>query len=166
MNTQVKKIPRHARRILEMAETDAQLQELMPDARVTDALRRPGLLYEEIIRVVLDGYSTRPALGERAYEVAVDPSTGHSVRRLLPSFETITYRQLHDRVRALAEVWRRHPQHRVEPGDFVCILGFAGTDFVTVDMAIAYARATSVPLQTTLAGADLDKIMTDTEPTA
>ena len=48
----------------------------------------------------------------------------------------------------------------------MCIFGFAGIDFVTVDMAIAYARATSVPLQTTLAGSDLDKIMSDTEPVA
>ena len=42
--------------------------------------------------------------------------------------------------------------------------GSRGTDFATVDLACAYARAVSVPLQTTLAGADLDGIFTDTAP--
>ncbi len=83
-----------------------------------------------------------------------------------PHFRTVTYYELHNRIKGLANAWRHHPHHRVDEGDFVCILGFSGTDFVTVDLACVYVRAVNVPLQTTLAGADLDGIFTDTAPTA
>src|SRR6266540_4995398 len=95
-----------------------------------------------------------------------NPSTGRHQRKHPPRFQTITYYELHSRIKGLANTWRHHEQHHVAPGDFVCILGFTGTDYATVDLACAYALAVSVPLQSTLAGADLDGIFTDTAPTA
>ena len=159
-------LPLAARRALEIAKTDPQLGALTPDAEVGAAARQPGLSYQQVISTVLDGYAGRPALGERAYLVDRDADTGRNVRAYLPRFDTITYRELHDRVKRLAATWRHDQQHRVEPGEFVCILGFTGTDYVTVDLAVAYALAVCVPLQTTLAGADLAGIFADTAPTA
>jgi fatty acid CoA ligase FadD9 len=153
-------------RALDLAQTDPQLQALMPDPAVGAAVRQPGLSYQQVISTVLDGYAARPALGERAYAVGLDQQTGRTRRDYAPRFDTITYGELHDRVKRLAATWRHQGQHRVEAGDFVCILGFTGTDYVTVDLAVAFTLAVTVPLQTTLAGADLDAIFSDTAPTA
>ena len=166
MTTTPTKVPRWARRVLELAADDAQLQELVPDEAVLEAITRPSQSLEQIIAAALDGYARRPALGEREYTVALDPATGRHHRQLQPHFRTVTYYELHNRIKGLANAWRHHPHHRVDEGDFVCILGFSGTDFVTVDLACVYVRAVNVPLQTTLAGADLDGIFTDTAPTA
>src|SRR5574337_1232555 len=167
MAQQPRKLPRFAVRVLEMMKHDPQLQALMPDAAVDAAMRDTGgLAYWQVIDTALAGYAPRPALGERAYKVAVDPTTGGREREFLPRFDTITYLELQNRIKGLANSWRDHEQHRVDPGDFVCILGFTGTDYTVVDLACAYAQAVSVPLQSTLAGADLDGIFTDTAPTA
>lgn len=164
MTMSPEQLPRYARRVMEMAETDVELQALMPDLDVLAQITAKGQLYEQVLEHALLGYGDRPALGERDLEVVIDPTTGRNLRGYLPTFSTVTYRELRRRVHALAEVWRRHPVHRVQPDDFVVILGFAGIDFATLDMATAYARATDVPLQTTLAGHDLDGIMRDTAP--
>ena len=166
MTANPSKLPRYARRVLEMASHDPQLRELMTDPAVEDALKQPGLPFEQVIATVLDGYADRPALGQRDYEIALDHATGRHSRDYLPRFATITYYELHNRVKGLASTWRHHEQHRVAPGDFVCILGFSGTDYAIVDLACAYARAVSVPLQSTLAGSDLDGIFADTAPAA
>ena len=166
MTTTPTKVPRWTQRVLELAADDRQLQELAPDEAVLEAITRPGPSLEQVITTALDGYAGRPALGEREYGVALDPSTGRHHRQLHPRFGTITYYELHNRVKGLANAWRHHTHHRVDEGDFVCILGFSGIDFVTVDLACVYVRAVNVPLQTTLAGADLDGILTDTAPTA
>jgi len=166
MAQEPRKLPRFASRVLEMMEKDAQLQALMPDAAVDTALRNPDLTYWQVIDTALSGYAGRPALGERAYKLAVDQATVRRQREYLPRFDTITYYELQNRIKGLANTWRHHEQHRVAPGEFVCILGFTGTDYTVVDLACAYAQAVSVPLQSTLAGADLDGIFTDTAPTA
>jgi len=164
MTTTEPKIARHARRVLEMMQTDEQLQELAADEQVLDAIKTPGLTIDQIVEVAFAGYAARPALGEREYDVVADPATGRQVRSLRQSFRTITYRELQTRVKNLAAAWQSNERHRVGEDDFVCILGFSGIDFVTVDLALAYVRAVTVPLQTTLAGTDLDGIFTDTAP--
>ena len=167
MTTTPTKVPRWARRVLELAANDPQLQELMPDEAVLEAVTRPGQSLEQIIATALDGYARPSGAGRaRVRRSLLDPSTGRHHRQYQPRFGTITYYELHNRIKALANAWRHHPHHRVDEGDFVCILGFSGTDFVTVDLACVYVRAVNVPLQTTLAGADLDGIFTDTAPTA
>src|SRR5262249_4675448 len=122
--------------------------------------------YQQVVTTVFSGYAARPALGERAYDVGADPETGRTRRDYLPRFDTITYGELHGRVKRLAATWRHDEHHRVDPGDFVAILGFTGPDYVTVDLAVAFTLAVPVPLQTPLAGADLDGIFTDPGPTA
>jgi fatty acid CoA ligase FadD9 len=166
MSDTTRKIPRHSQRVLEMAASDLQLQELMPDQAVLDAVCQPGLLLEQVIETTLTGYPSRPVLGERDYDVVIESSAGRRVRQLRPSFSTITYGELHRRVKGLVNAWRHHDRFRVDEGDFVCILGFAGIDYMTMDLALAYQRCVSVPIQTTLAGADLDGIFADTAPTA
>ena len=146
MAQEPRKLPRFASRVLEMMVKDAQLQALMPDAAVDTALRNPDLTYWQVIDTGLSGYAGRPALGERAYKLAVDQATVRRQREYLPRFDTITYYELQNRIKGLANTWRHHEQHRVAPGEFVCILGFTGTDYTVVDLACAYAQAVSVPL--------------------
>lgn len=166
MSQAPRRLPRFAGKVLEMMKTDAQLQALMPKQEIFDALLDPKKSYWQIIDTALTGYAQRPSLGERAYKVAVDPETGRRQREYLPRFDTISYYELQNRIKGLANTWRHHEQHRVAPGEFVCILGFTSRAYTIVDLACAYAEAVSVPLQSTLAGADLDGIFADTAPTA
>src|SRR4051812_41146747 len=159
-------LPSYVKRVLEMTESDAQLRALIPDPQVEAAMRQPELSYDGLIATVLDGYADRPALGERAYDVVLDRETGRHRRELLPRFDTITYSALHNRVKGLADTWGHHDRHRVEPGEFVAILGFTGRDLATIDLACAYAKAVCVPLQTSLAETDLNQILSDTQPVA
>ncbi len=151
-----------ARRVLDLASRDAQLQQLAPDATVTAEVTRPNQTLAGIVSAILAGYATRPALGERCYEVSQD-DTGRDVRRWLPEFKAITYAELERRVRAVVTVWQHDEGRRVEPGEAVCVLGFASTDYATLDLACALAQAMAVPLQTSLAGQDLERIISDTE---
>jgi hypothetical protein len=107
----------------------------MPTARdeVIDAARRPGRRLAEILQILVEGYADRPALGQRARKVVLDPTTGRTATRLLPSFETISYGDLWMRVRAVAAAWRRDEKSPVHPGDFVATVGFASPDYLTVD---------------------------------
>src|SRR5678815_1025317 len=111
---------------------------MMPKESVQKAVRKPGMSYADILAAVLDGYAERPALAEREYEIALDPSTARRSRRHLPRYASITYREVRERVEALACAWRNHPRHRVAPDDFVCILGFSGLDFATIEFACVY----------------------------
>ncbi len=163
MTTAAPKMSRSARRVLELAADDPQLQQLMPDLAVLEAVTRKGQTLPGIVETILTGYADRPALGTREYAIGVDGATGRQIRRLQPTFGTVTYGELADRVRGVAAAWQEE-RFRVAEGEFVCILGFAGTDYVTVDLACVYAHAVAVPLQTTLAPVDLEHIVTDTEP--
>ena len=64
----------------------------------------------------MEGYADRPALGQRAVEFVTDRATGRTSAQLLPRFETITYRELWDRVGAVASALADDP---VRPGDRV-----------------------------------------------
>ena len=162
--TSVPKLSRYARRVLELAADDPQLQELMPDEAVLAAVTSEGQTLDAIVTAILSGYGARPALGERVYEVVTDPATGRRIRQLRPSFATISYAELATRAGAVAAAWRRRDAAGVAPGEFVCFLGFAGTDYVTVDLACVRAGAVAVPLQTSLSPADLERIVGDTAP--
>lgn len=155
-------LPPHLHRLAELSQSDPQLRALMPDPAVDAAARAEGNSYQQQIAAVLDGYAERTALGRRAYEIGTD-TAGRTTRQLLDRFDTITYRELHDRIKTLAAVWQGE-QYHVAPGEFVCVLGFTGIDFVTVDLACVYTQAVGVPLQTSLANADISGIFSDTEP--
>lgn len=143
------------------ALSDVQVRATLSDPAVVERLRRPGLALGEIVETVLEGYADRVALGARAFELVTD-ADGRRVRRLLPSFETMTYRELGTRVAAVAAVWGS--DGLVRAGDFVCTLGFSSADYVTVDLACIRLGAVAVPLQAGAAGAQWVSIMDETRP--
>ncbi|MFV8052425.1 carboxylic acid reductase [Mycobacterium sp. 48b] len=150
-----------ASRIADLTATDPQFAAAIPSDTVTAAVDVPGLLLPEIVETVLQGYSERPALGERALEFVADPATGRTTARLLPRFDTISYGQLADRVRALAAALHASG---VAAGDRVAILGFTSADYTVIDTALGQIGAVSVPLQTSSSAESLAPIVTETEP--
>ncbi|MEZ0365484.1 carboxylic acid reductase [Mycobacterium sp. pUA109] len=149
------------RRIADLTASDPQFAAARPDPDVAAATEQPELGLPRVIQTVLDGYADRPALGQRAVEFVTDPATGRTSAQLLPKFETITYRELSDRVTALAAAWAAET---VQPGDRVAVLGFTSVDYTTIDVALAQLAAVSVPLQTSAATTQLQPIVAETEP--
>jgi len=150
-------------RIFELAENDPQIGALMPIMEVKKAACRSGLSCDEVISAYLDGYADRPALGERSYDVISHGATGRN-RIYKQTFDTITYHELHDRVKALAMAWRTHDKCKVNQNEFVCIIGFASIDFAIIDIACAYAKAVTVPLSSSSPYADIKEILNNVQP--
>lgn len=151
-------------RMKELAATDAQFRAALGDPAVNAAKLRPGLGLAQIVASCLEGYGGRPALGRRAAEIVTDPATGRTVRRLLSHFETLSYRELWDRARALAALWHHGGERALRADDLLCIIAFAGIDFVTVDLAALHNGVVVVPLQTNAAPAQLLDIVKEVEP--
>src|SRR5271168_3164857 len=149
------------RRIEDLTANDPQFAAARPDPAVAAALEEPGLRLPQIVHTVLEGYADRPALGQRAVEFFSDPKTGRTILGLLPRFDTITYRELHERVDSLA---RALTNDSLRAGDRVAALGFNSVDFTTIDIALGLIGAVAVPLQTSAAIAQLKPIVTETEP--
>src|SRR5882757_9936166 len=149
------------RRIADLSANDPQFAAAKPSPAVVEALEQPGLRLPQIIQIVLEGYADRPALGQRVVEFVKDPKTGRTVAEVLPRFETVTYRELGDRVGALARALANDP---VQAGDRVAVLGFNSVDCTTIDLALAQIGAVAVPLQTSAALAQLQPIVAETEP--
>jgi fatty acid CoA ligase FadD9 len=147
-------------RIAHLYATDQQFAAAKPDRTISDAADQPGLGLAGTVRAVLDGYADRPALGQRAVELVVD-ADGRTTTELLPRFDTVTYGQLGDRVRAIAAALHDQP---VRVGDRVAILGFTSVDYTVVDIALTQLGAVSVPLQTSAPQAQLQPIVAETEP--
>ncbi|MCX2712944.1 carboxylic acid reductase [Mycolicibacterium sp. J2] len=152
---------RFQRRLNHLYDTDPQFAAAAPSDEVMAAVDQPGLRLPAVVKTVLQGYDDRPALGQRAIEFVTDPATGRTTAALLPRFETITHRQLWDRVQAVANAWHDHPVHR---GDRVAILGFTSIDYTTIDTALSQLGAVSVPLQTSASVTALAPIVAETEP--
>ena len=146
-------------RIAQLFATDRQFADAAPDATVADAIDTDGLRLPHIIATVFDGYASRPALGQRAVELVEDPGTGRTTAELLPTFDTLTYSEVFERVRAVAATLSE-----VRPGDRVAILGFTSVDYATIDIALTLRGAVSVPLQTAAPVATLRPIIGETEP--
>lgn len=151
-----------ARRVEDLTANDPQFAAARPDPAVAAALEQPGLRLPQIVATLVEGYADRPALGRRAVEFVTDPASGRTVAELRNHFDTITYRELGDRVGALARAWSTDS---VRAGDRVCVLGFTGVDYTTIDMALGQIGAVSVPLQTSAALSQLQPIVAETEPT-
>jgi fatty acid CoA ligase FadD9 len=137
-----------AARIRELNSNDAQFRAALPLATVTEAKVRPELGLAQIAALIMEAYADRPALAQRATELVIDPATGRETRRLLERFDSISYRELWSRARALASVWQHDAARRLGANDLLCILGFAGIDFATVDLAAIHNGAVVVPMQT------------------
>ncbi|WP_229713719.1 carboxylic acid reductase [Streptomyces fuscichromogenes] len=133
-------------RIAELFRAEPELVGSMPVAGVFEETAGRGQRLSRIVGRTLAAYADRPALGERARQyVSVD---GRVTVRLLPRFDTISYGELWSRLSAVAADWYHHPRHPLRDGDFVAILGFAGTDYTTVDLACGQVGAVAVPLHT------------------
>jgi fatty acid CoA ligase FadD9 len=155
---------RRATRIAHLYASDFQFRAAKPLPSVIDAARRPGLRLAPILQTLVEGYADRPALGQRARELVLDPATGRTTTRLLPSFETISYGDMWTRVRAVSTAWRHDETSPVNPGDFVATVGFAGPDYLTVDLVCAYLGLVSVPLQHSAPVSVLKPIIDEIEP--
>ena len=155
---------RLARRIADLYATDPQFADAQPIEALTAAIEQPGLRLPRIMSTVMGAYADRPAVGERAVSLTTDPETGRTSVELLPSFETITYRELWQRVGAVASALTDGPGRSVQPGDRVCVLGFTSADYATIDMALVLLGAVSVPLQTSAPVSQLQPIVAETEP--
>src|SRR6478609_9204185 len=149
------------RRISDLYATDQQFAAARPSEVVAHTIESPDLGLPQIVQTVLAGYADRPALGQRAGEFVTNPATGRTSTELLPRFDTVTYRELSDRVNSVAAALTHYP---VQPGDRVAILGFTSIDYTTVDMALLRLGAVSVPLQTSAPVAQLRPIAAETEP--
>src|SRR5277367_5859032 len=150
-----------ARRVEDLSANDPQFAAAKPSPAVAAALELPGLRLPQIVQTALEGYADRPALGQRAVEFVKDPKTGRTSLEVLPYFETITYRELSDRVDALTNALTNES---VQAGERVCELGFTSVDFTTIDLALGQIGAVAVPLQTSAAIAQLQPIVSETEP--
>ena len=106
---------RLARRIADLYATDQQFAEARPSEAITAAINQPGLRLPQLVRTVMEGYADRPALGQRAVRFVNDPQTGRTSLELLPRFETISYRELWDRVGAVASALASDPVQRCGP---------------------------------------------------
>jgi fatty acid CoA ligase FadD9 len=155
---------RVARRIARLDAVDEQFRGAQPLPDVVDAARRPGLRLPQIIETLVDGYAERPALGFRARELVEDPATGRRSAKLVPWFETISYRELWEGVATIATAWRRDPAYPLNPGDFVASLGFASPDYLTIDLVCAYLGLVSVPLQHSAPTSQLRPIIGEVQP--
>ena len=149
------------RRIEDLTANDPQFAAARPDPAVAAALDEPGLRLPQIVATVLEGYADRPALGQRAVEFVKDPKTGRTSLEVLSHFDTITYRELDQRVSALG---RALTSDSVRAGDRVAVLGFTSVDFTTIDVALYQIGAVAVPLQTSAAITQLQPIVTETKP--
>ncbi|ORA35098.1 carboxylic acid reductase [Mycobacterium aquaticum] len=149
------------RRIADLVSTDPQFAAAAPSETVSAAADAEGLQLPQIVQTVLQGYADRPAIGERAVEFVTDPQTGRTSAQLLPRFDTITYGEVWERVRALASALH---QAGVASGDRVSILGFASADYTVIDTALGQLGAVSVPLQTSSSASALAPIVVETEP--
>lgn len=154
---------RVARRIAELEAVDAQFRAAQPIREVVDAVRRPGLRLAQIIDTLVVGYGERPAVGQRARELVRDPATGRRSTRLLPWFETISYRELWEGVATIATAWQRDPDHPLNPGDFVASVGSATPDYLMIDLVCAYLGLVSVPLQHNAPVSQLQPIIDEVE---
>ena len=152
---------RETRALAGLLERDQQAREAKPDPAVSAALERPGLSLAESFATLVEGYADRPALGERARELITDPSSGRTSSRRLPSFDTITYRELGKRVEAVAAEWHGNG---LREDDLVALLGIGSIDYTTALVACARLGVTAVPLQTSAAVAGLQKIIEETGP--
>ncbi|MDT5398298.1 MAG: fatty acid CoA ligase FadD9 [Mycobacterium sp.] len=147
-------------RIADLYSNDEQFAAAKPDQAVAEAAEQPGLRLPDVVRVVMEGYADRPALGQRAVEF-VTGADGRTTADLLPRFDTVTYGQLWERVRAAAAALNGQP---VQSGDRVAILGFTSVDYAVVDTALTQLGAVSVPLQTSAPLTQLRPIIAETEP--
>ncbi|MGE3691718.1 MAG: carboxylic acid reductase [Novosphingobium sp.] len=152
------------KRIERLRAEDPQFLATYADPSVARAKAKPGIRLAEIVRVAMEGYADRPAVGYRARELVIDPTSGRSTFRLLPRFDTISYGEMWSRARAAAADWHNHPERPFKPGDMVCVLSFTSPEYGQIILAGIHLGAVIVPLQTSAPTNDHIDIIAETEP--
>ncbi len=153
-----------AKPVVESDLSDPQIRASSPLQDVVDAARQPGLRLSEVLQTLVEGYSDRPALGSRSATTVADAVAGRRTTQLLPAFDTMSYRELWSRVRAVAGAWHHDPQAPIVAGDFVATIGFASADYLTLDLVCGYLGLVAVPLQHNTSAARLAPILEETTP--
>ena len=157
-------LERQAQRRERLYAEDEQFRISRPSDAVADAARQPGLRIAEVMATALQGYAERPALAQRSRELLTDPETGRTRLNLLPRYQTVTYAELWARVQSVAAEWHDDAEHRLEPGDFVCVLGFASIEYTVIKLACIHLGAVVVPLQAGAPAAQHAAILAETRP--
>lgn len=155
---------RRQARIARLRTADPQFRDSISSAEVVARKTAPGLRLAEVVREVMEGYADRPALGQRARELVSDAATGRKTLRLLPRFETITYRELWARARGAATAWHHDARASFAAGDALCVLGFTSPDYAALLLAGIHRGAINVPLQTSAPASQHAAIIAETEP--
>ncbi|HEX4376170.1 MAG TPA: carboxylic acid reductase [Steroidobacteraceae bacterium] len=153
-----------AARIENLSREDAQFRASFALDSVIKAKRQPGLRLAQVVELVMEGYADRPALGQRSRSLVTDPATGRKTLQLLPHFDTISYRDLWTRARAVAAEWHRNAIQPLGAGDFVCILDFTSPDYAALILACIHLGAVIVPLQTSAPSRQHADIIAETGP--
>ena len=154
---------RRARRVAGLFAIDPQFRAARQLPAVIEAARRPGVRLAPMLASLVDGYADRPALGQRRREVTTDPATGQPRSRLLPEFDTVTYREQWTRVGSIAAAWSHDPANPVRAGDFVATIGFSSADYLTIDLVCAHLGLVSVPLQHNASATQLRAILAEAQ---
>ncbi len=142
-----KKYPKFAERVQALAKNDAQVASHMPIAELWEGLNDDSVPLANSIDHLLEGYGDRPALGEREYTVEDVDGSGQLTRRYGPGFANVSYAEFRNRVRSIALAWNAQDRFKVNPDEFVVIMGFAGIDYLALDTACLYAQTVTVPIQ-------------------
>ncbi|WP_232073730.1 carboxylic acid reductase [Mycobacterium stomatepiae] len=154
---------RQAQRVAELFDNDPQFRAAAPLPEVIEGACAPGLRLTEVFEKIVEGYADRPALGERVRELVTD-ADGRTAVKLQPRFHTISYREVWDRVRAIASAWANDPENPLVAGDVVATVGFSSADYLVIDMVCAYLGLVTVPLQHNAPVARLRPIIEECEP--
>ena len=151
-------------RVIQLADADPDLKALTPDPVVAEPLRDAALPLTKVVEGLLSGYADRPALAERVYNVAQDEKSGNSIREYRAEYKSTTNRELLDKARAIAMVWRDHPDLAVERDSLIVQVGFTGIDFSILDIACVLSHNVSVPLQSQMTDTEFEDILANTNP--
>ncbi|WP_307828352.1 carboxylic acid reductase [Antrihabitans sp. YC2-6] len=152
-----------SKRVSDLYAAHQELRDARPIPAVGAELRAPGVRLAQVVTTVMERYADRPAVGQRAFELVQD-ADGHRTRHLLPTFATVTYRELWSRVGAVASALHHDPEHALRAGDFVATLGFISIDYATIDLACVHLGAVAVPLQAGASVMQLSAIIAETAP--
>ena len=107
---------RLARRIADLYATDPQFADAAPTRRSPRRSTSPGCGCRRSCGPSWRATRTARRSAQRAVEFVNDPQTGRTSAELLPRFETITYRELWDRVGAVATALAGDPSRARRPG--------------------------------------------------
>lgn len=154
------------RRTQEVLAREPELNQILLNPDLHAKLNSPNMSLERIIDCVFECYTDRQALAERQYVVEKDENNNQYIRHYFSNFKSITYNNLHLRVKSLANVWKSNQTYRLSPGDFVCFIGTTGIDHVTVEFSLIYNQVGIVPLASSSNHHELEEIIQQIKPKA